>query len=356
MANDFFDLEERGGAKHRHRNTHSKQDRPSSKSPNVNSSFNPNYETSRARTSNVENKFNFYDISKSSKNEQRMIRAGRAEKDYTESYDTSNNSTKFDLELYKPRENLSKKTNDLLLIKSDEANIRKSHDLSSDTPKLYKTDLNKKNIAQASLRLHKLPGADVDISRTLYGEKLHKSENASSPKLIKVSNYETTVSDTSNKKYKSKMSGSLFISLLVIFLFFVTLLYLLYRQSKVMQVNYYNAGLQYDIEKIDKENSERMERLSRNIDWEKLRRDAEGLGFRVPINKQIIELKQEDKDEVVFYDNQSNASGVINSRVDMNSIYDALEKYILDSERAENFPAEKSQESEKNTLGGENIE
>ena len=162
----------------------------------------------------------------------------------------------------------------------------------------------------------------------LYDSKLHGNKaNVKSPELIKVSSKETS-SSTSKRASKNNI---LMIIVFVIFAFFVALLFFLNAQSQVIEVNYANAAIENRTASLKKENAERQERLARRRDLDFIASEAARLGYVTPNPQQIILVNKENEDKVVLFKDESKSTFTTQD-LDMESVYDVVEAYVLESE------------------------
>ena len=162
----------------------------------------------------------------------------------------------------------------------------------------------------------------------LYDSKLHGNKaNVKSPELIKVSSKETS-SSTSKRASKNNI---LMIIVFVIFAFFVALLFFLNAQSQVIEVNYANAAIENRTASLKKENAERQERLARRRDLDFIASEAARLGYVIPNPQQIILVNKENEDKVVLFKDESKSTFTTQD-LDMESVYDVVEAYVLESE------------------------
>lgn len=97
------------------------------------------------------------------------------------------------------------------------------------------------------------------------------------------------------------------IAILFVIIVFSGLVFLLNEQRKVLQITAENAKIQYSIRELTRENAERREALSKNLDLDKIREDAERLGLQTPLESQIIELKADQTDQIILNINEANA-------------------------------------------------
>ncbi len=118
------------------------------------------------------------------------------------------------------------------------------------------------------------------------------------------------------------------LSISVIVLVFAVLIVLLYNQSKVIEVNFANAALQRQINTLTKENAQRREAISKNMDLETIQREAERLGLQMPLESQIIEVKGSQKDQIVINLRSANAEGVDPGETDMAEIFTNVEGFF----------------------------
>lgn len=205
---------------------------------------------------------------------------------------------------------------------------------SNGTDSLSNTGRSSRNIsARTSSRTSSVE--EVQAPRTyssrnegLYDSKLHgKKANVKSPELIKVSSKETS-SSTSKRASKNNI---LMIIVFVIFAFFVALLFFLNAQSQVIEVNYANAAIENRTASLKKENAERQERLARRRDLDFIASEAARLGYVTPNPQQIILVNKENEDKVVLFKDDSKST--FNTQdLDMESVYDVVEAYVLESE------------------------
>ncbi len=86
-------------------------------------------------------------------------------------------------------------------------------------------------------------------------------------------------------------------SLVLVAFVFLALVYLLNKQSKVLEITAENAKLHYTINELTKENAKRREAMSKNLDLDKIRKEAQQLGLNVPNEKQVIEVPMDQTDQ-----------------------------------------------------------
>ena len=86
-------------------------------------------------------------------------------------------------------------------------------------------------------------------------------------------------------------------SLVLVAFVFLALVYLLNKQSKVLEITAENAKLQYTINELTKENAKRREAMSKNLDLDKIRQEAQQLGLNSPSEKQVIEVPMDQTDQ-----------------------------------------------------------
>ena len=174
----------------------------------------------------------------------------------------------------------------------------------------------------------------ADLKRdSLYADKLHnKAKSVKTPKVINV-----TESNIPSKKKKRKSRNNIVtISIIVIVVFFLAMLFLLYNQSQTLKISYENAELKSQISELQKKNSEKKERLGKEVNVDEVAKKAKKLGFQYPKDEQIVKVKQEEKDSVILFNDESNANGVSSYAVDMDEIFTNIEDYILAYEEGNN--------------------
>lgn len=191
--------------------------------------------------------------------------------------------------------------------------------------------------------------------RKLYGDGLYSSQELEkAPELVKI----TPVAEqkTKNKKtFKNKRSSYLIFSVIVIFIFFITLIFLLLNQSRVMQVSYENAAIKSQIAYLEKDNAERIERLAREADLNEIAKKAASNGFQIPNRQQRVEVKDDKLDQITYFDENNNAIGIVTEEVDMDLVFSNIEKYILEKE--ESLAQSKEQvEAKANKAGDTKVE
>ncbi len=117
-------------------------------------------------------------------------------------------------------------------------------------------------------------------------------------------------------------------ALALIILVFSGFIALLYNQSRVIEVTAENAALQREINALKKDNAQRREEISKNLDLATIRREAERLGLQMPVEAQIIEVRQSERDEIVTNLKQANAEGVDADENDMAQIFANVEGFF----------------------------
>lgn len=180
--------------------------------------------------------------------------------------------------------------------------------------------------------------------RKLYGDGLYSSQELEkAPELVKITPVEEQKTK-SKKTLKKKRSSYLIFSVVVIFIFFIALIFLLLNQSRVMQVSYENAAIKNQIANLEKDNAERIERLAREADLNDVAKKAARNGFQIPNRQQRVEVKDDKLDQIVYFDENNNAIGIVSEEVDMDLVFSSIEKYILEKEESLKH-SEKSEET-----------
>lgn len=180
--------------------------------------------------------------------------------------------------------------------------------------------------------------------RKLYGDDLYSSQELEkAPELVKITPVEEQKTK-SKKSLKKKRSSYLIFSVVVIFIFFIALIFLLLNQSRVMQVSYENAAIKNQIANLEKDNAERMERLAREADLNEIAKKAARNGFQIPNRQQRVQVKDDKLDQIVYFDENNNAIGIVSEEVDMDLVFSNIEKYILEKEESLKH-SEKSEET-----------
>lgn len=124
---------------------------------------------------------------------------------------------------------------------------------------------------------------------------------------------------------RSRLLGSTIALIVLVFAGFIALLY---NQSRVIEVTARNASLQYQINELKKSNAQRREAISKSLDLNTIRREAERMGLRMPVEGQIIEVKQSMRDEIVTHLRSANAEGVDVGEADMAEIFANVEGFF----------------------------
>ncbi len=169
--------------------------------------------------------------------------------------------------------------------------------------------------------------------RKLYGDDLYSSQELEkAPELVKVTPITEAKSKT-KKNIASRRSSFLIFAVVVIFIFFITLIFLLLNQSRVMEVSYENAAIKSQIAYLEKDNAERIERLAREADLNDIAKKASGFGFQIPNRQQKVEVKDDKLDQVTYFDENNNAIGILSGEVNMDLVFNNVEKYILEREK-----------------------
>lgn len=162
----------------------------------------------------------------------------------------------------------------------------------------------------------------------------HKGEQRKSPELRQVTRAQqgaTLGKKTADKRRRSPWQQSrrvLSMSVGVIVIVFAALLILLYNQSRIIEVNFANAALQRQINLLTKENAQRREEISKSMDLGKIRTEAERLGLQTPLESQVIEIKQSQRDQIVINLRSANAEGVDPGELDMTAIFANVEGFF----------------------------
>lgn len=114
------------------------------------------------------------------------------------------------------------------------------------------------------------------------------------------------------KAYKQvKASRKLLrVSVALVILVFAALLFLLYNQSRIIQVTAQNAEYRNEINVLLKENARRREEISKSLDLDKIKEEAERLGLQDPQESQIVHVKQDMTDQIIVNIHSANAHGV----------------------------------------------
>lgn len=186
--------------------------------------------------------------------------------------------------------------------------------------------------------------------RKLYGDDLYSSQELEkAPELVKVTPIAEEKSKT-KKSFTSRRSSFLIFSVVVIFIFFITLIFLLLNQSRVMEVSYENAALKSQIAHLEKDNAERIERLAREADLNDIAKKASSFGFQIPNRQQRIEVKDDKLDQVIYFDENNNAIGIASGEVDMDLVFNNIESYILEKEKSIANTVKQGQNSESKEL------
>lgn len=170
--------------------------------------------------------------------------------------------------------------------------------------------------------------------RKLYGDDLYSSQELEkAPELVKVTPITEEKSKT-KKNIASRRSSFLIFAVVVIFIFFITLIFLLLNQSRVMEVSYENAAIKSQIAHLEKDNAERIERLAREADLNDIAKKASSFGFQIPNRQQKVEVKDDKLDQVIYFDENNNAIGIVSSEVDMDLVFNNIENYIIEKEKS----------------------
>lgn len=141
-------------------------------------------------------------------------------------------------------------------------------------------------------------------------DKNKNNKNLKSPKLKQVSHGE-------QRKQRRPLSTSqrkrrlTWVSIGLVLIIFAALIFLLNEQAKVLQITAENARIQYSIRQLTRENAQRREILSRNLDLDKIREEAQRLGLQTPHDKQIIEVKADQRDQIIVRIPEADAMGVL---------------------------------------------
>ncbi len=118
------------------------------------------------------------------------------------------------------------------------------------------------------------------------------------------------------------------VSVVAILLVFTALIFLLYNQSKIVEQSFANAAIERQISRLEKENAQRREAISKNMDLETIRREAMRLGLQEPLQNQIIEVKQSGTDQIIVNLRSANATGVDSGETDMAAIFTNVEGFF----------------------------
>lgn len=121
---------------------------------------------------------------------------------------------------------------------------------------------------------------------------------------------------------------ALAIAVAAILAVFGALIFLLNNQSKVIEQSFANAEIQSQINRLTKDNAQRREAISKNMDLETIRREASRLGLQEPLQSQIIEVKQQNTDQIIVNLRGASANGVDPGETDMASIFTNVEGFF----------------------------
>jgi cell division protein FtsL len=134
--------------------------------------------------------------------------------------------------------------------------------------------------------------------KIFYVNDKEKQEEKKSPILRQVRPEDRV--DRASKEARQRRAESkrlMRMSLVLVAFVFLALLYLLNKQSKVLEITAENAKLQYTINELTKENAKRREAMSKNLDLDKIRQEAQQLGLNSPSEKQVIEVPMDQTDQ-----------------------------------------------------------
>lgn len=134
--------------------------------------------------------------------------------------------------------------------------------------------------------------------KIFYVNDKEKQEEKKSPILRQVRPEDRV--DRASKEARQRRAESkrlMRMSLVLVAFVFLALVYLLNKQSKVLEITAENAKLQYTINELTKENAKRREAMSKNLDLDKIRQKAQQLGLHSPSEKQVIEVPMDQTDQ-----------------------------------------------------------
>ncbi len=134
--------------------------------------------------------------------------------------------------------------------------------------------------------------------KIFYVNDKEKQEEKKSPILRQVRPEDRA--DRASKEARQRRAESkrlMRMSLVLVAFVFLALIYLLNKQSKVLEITAENAKLQYTINELTKENAKRREAMSKNLDLDKIRQEAQRLGLNSPSEKQVIEVPMDQTDQ-----------------------------------------------------------
>lgn len=134
--------------------------------------------------------------------------------------------------------------------------------------------------------------------KIFYVNDKEKQEEKKSPILRQVRPEDRV--DRASKEARQRRAESkrlMRMSLVLVAFVFLALVYLLNKQSKVLEITAENAKLHYTINELTKENAKRREAMSKNLDLDKIRQEAQQLGLNVPNEKQVIEVPMDQTDQ-----------------------------------------------------------
>lgn len=175
---------------------------------------------------------------------------------------------------------------------------------------------------------YSLPKKNSTIKKYGIQSRQYRKRHQAEPKRVKLNSQseEDRIADLFHRQMARQRIGQIFACIFAVSIIATAFTGILYRSSKILEMNYANVKIENEIKTLEKETNQLKEELSKKTDLRLIRTLAvERLGMQDPGQKQIVQVSIPAGDRLII---ESDTKGTTDEDAQLNNAVNNIEGFF----------------------------